>query len=117
MKELISVAIEGILSGETQSILLTLAGRLGKNPVKYANRQTKHGQKDVAKFDLAIQNGKGEAPTWVTVSAWDTQAEIAMDRLRKGQLAAVKGVLRKNTWTDKSGNERSKLELAARYIL
>lgn len=117
MKDLISLAIEGIMSDEAQSIFLTLAGRLGKNPVKYANRQTKHGQKDVAKFDLAIQNGKGEAPTWVTVSAWDTQAEIAMDKLRKGQLAAVRGVLRKNTWIDKSGKECTKLELGARYII
>jgi len=115
MKELIELAIENIASGEAQSIFLTLAGRLGKNPVKYANRKTKHGVKNVAKFDIAVPKDKNET-VWVAVSAWDEKADIAMKRLQKGQLAAVKGVLRKTYWLDKYGEEHSRLELAARYI-
>ena len=92
-----------------------LMGNLTRDPeVRYTPKGTA-----VAEIGLAInryfsaENGeKREETTFVEVTLWGRQAEIAGEYLRKGRPVFIEGRLQLDTWDDKqSGQKRSKLKV------
>jgi len=92
-----------------------LMGNLTRDPeVRYTPKGTA-----VAEIGLAInryfssENGeKREETTFVDVTLWGRQAEIAGEYLRKGRPVFIEGRLQLDTWDDKtSGQKRSKLKV------
>ena len=92
-----------------------LMGNLTRDPeVRYTPKGTA-----VAEVGLAInryftaENGeKREETTFVDVTLWGRQAEIAGEYLKKGRPVFIEGRLQLDTWDDKqSGQKRSKLKV------
>lgn len=92
-----------------------LMGNLTRDPeVRYTPKGTA-----VAEIGMAInryfsaENGeKREETTFVDVTLWGRQAEIAGEYLKKGRPVFIEGRLQLDTWDDKqSGQKRSKLKV------
>lgn len=89
-----------------------LIGNLTRDPeVRFTANGTA-----VADIGLAINrvykqgDEKKEETTFVDVTAWSRQAEIAGEYLKKGSPVFIEGRLQLDTWEDKtSGDKRSKL--------
>lgn len=97
-----------------------LIGNLTRDPeLKYTPKGTA-----VAEISLAInrvwnndQNQKQEETTFVDVTLWGRQAELAQQYLTKGRGAYVEGRLQLETWDDKqTGQKRSKLKVVAESL-
>ena len=97
-----------------------LMGNLTRDPeVRYTPKGTA-----VAEVGLAINryfsgdNGeKREETTFVDVTLWGRQAEIAGEYLKKGRPVFIEGRLQLDTWDDKqSGQKRSKLKVVAENL-
>ena len=90
-----------------------LVGNLTRDPeVKYTASGTA-----VANLGLAVsrtwfdkqQNQKREETTFVDVTLWARQAEVAGEYLSKGRPVLIEGRLQLDTWDDKeTGKKRSK---------
>ena len=72
----------------------------------------------VADFGLAINRNwtspdgkKHEEATFVDVTLWARQAELASEYLSKGKLVFIEGRLQLDQWQDKEGQKRSKLRV------
>ncbi|SRR5579862_1713306 len=94
-----------------------LMGNLTRDPeVRYTPKGTA-----VAEIGMAInryysaENGeKREETTFVDVTLWGRQAEIAGEYLKKGRPVFIEGRLQLDSWDDKqSGQKRSKLKVVA----
>ncbi|TWT55784.1 Single-stranded DNA-binding protein [Thalassoglobus neptunius] len=93
-----------------------LVGNLTRDPqVKYTT-----GGTAVAEIGLAVnrtwydkqQNQKREETTFVDVTLWGRQAEVAGEYLGKGRSVLIEGRLQLDSWEDKeSGKKRSKLRV------
>ncbi len=89
-----------------------LIGNLTRDPqLRYTQSGTA-----VADFRLAInrvwtgQDGqRREETTYVEVTLWGRQAEVASEYLQKGAPVFIEGRLRLNQWVDKEGQSRSRL--------
>ncbi|MDZ4803888.1 MAG: single-stranded DNA-binding protein [Candidatus Eisenbacteria bacterium] len=98
---------------------VTLAGRLTRDPeVRY----TPAGHA-VATLALAINRPyKDQAGTWqeetcyVSVVAWDRQAEAAGQQLKKGSSLLVEGRLTSRSWETPEGQKRQVLEVRAERL-
>jgi len=92
-----------------------LIGNLTRDPEL---RHTPKGTA-VAELGLAInrvwmdeQKGKQEETTFVDVTLWGRQAELAQQYLSKGRPVYIEGRLNLDTWDDKTtGQKRSKLKV------
>jgi len=92
-----------------------LIGNLTRDPEL---RHTPKGTA-VAELGLAInrvwmdeQKGKQEETTFVDVTLWGRQAELAQQYLTKGRPVYIEGRLNLDTWDDKTtGQKRSKLKV------
>ncbi|MEO7101666.1 MAG: single-stranded DNA-binding protein [Luteolibacter sp.] len=92
-----------------------LIGNLTRDPEL---RHTPKGTA-VAELGLAInrvwmdeQRGKQEETTFVDVTLWGRQAELAQQYLVKGRPVYIEGRLNLDTWDDKAtGQKRSKLKV------
>ncbi len=74
------------------------------------------GGKKVASFVLAVDRpSRDGGADFVSVSAWDRQAELCAEYLGKGRRIAVDGRLKSRSWEDES-RRRSALEVVARRI-
>ena len=72
--------------------------------------------KKVASFVLAVDRANREGGAdFVTVSAWDRQAELCAEYLGKGRRIAVDGRLKSRSWEDE-GKRRSAIEVVARRV-
>lgn len=72
--------------------------------------------KKVASFLLAVNRGSRDAGAdFVSVSAWDRQAELCAEYLTKGQRVGVAGRLRSHSWDDE-GKRRTRVEVVAQRI-
>jgi single-strand DNA-binding protein len=72
--------------------------------------------KRVASFLLAVNRGSRDAGAdFVSVSAWERQAELCADYLTKGQRVGVVGRLRSHSWDDE-GKRRTRVEVVAQRI-
>ena len=72
----------------------------------------------VAEFGLAINNKwtgkdgqKHEEVTFVDVTLWARQAELASEFLSKGRQVFIEGRLQLDQWQDKDGQKRSRLRV------
>ena len=73
-------------------------------------KETPNGHK-VVEFSLAINSrGKNEEVAFIDFQAWDKQAEIIAQYCKKGKPVYVESTLKQEKWTDKEGNNRSKLK-------
>lgn len=97
-----------------------LIGNLTRDPeVRFTPKGTA-----VAELGLAInrvwyneQNQKQEETTFVDVTLWGRQAEIAQQYLTKGSPAYIEGRLNLDTWDDKAtGQKRSKLKVVGESL-
>src|SRR5712691_11759248 len=87
-------------------------GRLGKDPEM---NYTPSG-KAVAKFSLAVDQGKDQGAMWLNIVCWDQLAELMNQLLTKGKLVFVQGRLAQRTYTDKAGKERQALDIIATTV-
>lgn len=92
-----------------------LMGNLTRDPeVRYTPKGTA-----VAELGLAVNrqytadNGeKREETTFVDVTLWGRQAEVAAEYLKKGRAVFIEGRLQMDSWEDKqTGQKRSKLKV------
>lgn len=97
-------------------------GRLGKDP---ETRFMPSG-KAVANFSLAVGEKYKDKNTgqmventeWVRCSAFDRQAEIAAEYLKKGSLVHVKGRMKTRKWQDQSGQDKYSTEIMVdRFVM
>jgi single-strand DNA-binding protein len=97
-----------------------LIGNLTRDPEL---RYTPSG-KAVADISLAInrvwnndQGQKQEETTFVDVTLWGRQAELAQQYLSKGRGAYIEGRLQLDTWDDKeTGKKRSRLKVVGDHL-
>jgi single-strand DNA-binding protein len=74
-------------------------GRLGKDP----DFSVIPSGTSVAKFSLAVDQGKDKQAMWLNVVAWDKLAEIVEKYAEKGMQVFVQGRLQMRAYEDKSG--------------
>ncbi len=99
---------------------IILIGHLGADP---EGRYTQQGNAS-ATFSIATNeswknqaNQVVEHTEWHHVVVWGTLAEFAKEHLYQGQLVHVEGSLRTQTWTDKGGVKRKKIEVFCSSII
>lgn len=91
---------------------VNISGRLGKDPEL---KTTTNGH-TVTAISVAVYNGKDREPIWVPVVAFNKVAEFICQHLRKGDPIEVAGRLRVDSYTDKDGNQRSRIEVEGRDV-
>ena len=63
------------------------------------------------------QNQRQEEVTFVDVTIWSRQAEIAAQYLRKGSSVCIDGRLQLDSWTDKATSQkRSRLRVVSEHL-
>ncbi len=87
-------------------------GRLGKDP----DFNVIPSGKPVAKFSLAVDQGKDQQPMWLNVVAWDKLAEIVEKYAVKGMQVFVQGRLVIRFYDDKSGVKRQSVDIVASTV-
>lgn len=97
-----------------------LIGNLTRDP------ELRYTPKGTAVADIAIAinrvwndegGNKQEEVTFVDVTLWGRQAELAQQYLSKGRGAYIEGRLQMDTWDDKqTGQKRSKLKVVAESL-
>jgi single-strand DNA-binding protein len=99
-----------------------LLGWLGGDP----ELRTLASGSTVCKFNVATKrfagqdgSGRREFDTdWTTVEVWDKLAELCNSYLHKGSRVFVSGMLRTDSWTDKTTNQpRSRSYVRAEEVL
>ena len=97
--------------------VVVLMGRLVADPQL---RQTTTG-KNVASFRVACDRGRRDAngqnqADFFDVVAWDRSAEFVCRYFQKGSMIAIDGRLQSRNYQDKSGNNRTAIEIVASNI-
>jgi single-strand DNA-binding protein len=97
-----------------------LLGNLTRDP------ELRYTPKGTAVADVAVainrvwnneQNQRQEETTFVDITLWGRQAEIAQQYLTKGRGVFIEGRLQMDSWEDKaSGQKRSKLKVVAENL-
>jgi len=87
-------------------------GRLGKDP----DFSVIPSGTSVAKFSLAVDQGKDKQAMWLNVVAWDKLAEIVEKYAEKGMQVFVQGRLQMRSYEDKSGVKRLAVDLVASTV-
>lgn len=87
---------------------VTLQGNLVADPKIFGE-----GDKQVARFDIAVNNGFGEytSTTFVPCVAFGGQVGAIGQFLTKGKQVIVQGWLKQSKWENKEGESRSRLEV------
>ena len=92
-----------------------LLGNLTRDPeVRYTPKGSAVADHGIAvNRQYTLDNGeKREEVTFVDVTLWGRQAEVAGEYLKKGRSVFIEGRLQLDTWDDKqSGQKRSKLKV------
>lgn len=97
--------------------LVAIMGRLARDPEL---RQTTTG-KNVASFRIACDRGRRDAngqsqADWIDVVAWDRKAEFVCKYFQNGSLIVVDGRLQTRTYQDKTGANRTAVEVVANNL-
>lgn len=94
-----------------------LIGNLTRDPeVRYTPKGTAVGDIALACNRVRIDESKNriEEVTYIDVTLWGRQAELAQQYLTKGRPVYLEGRLQMDTWQDKAtGQNRSKLKVVA----
>ena len=96
---------------------IVLIGRLTRDPEL---RYTPNGVA-VANFDLAVDrpttNQQGERQTdFIRIVAWQKQAELCANYLKKGRLVGVEGRLQIRSYETQDGQKRRVAEVVANFV-
>jgi single-strand DNA-binding protein len=96
---------------------IVLIGRLTRDPEL---RYTPNGVA-VANFDLAVDrptaNQQGERETdFIRIVAWQKQAELCANYLKKGRMVAVEGRLQIRRYETQDGQKRQAAEVVANHV-
>lgn len=94
--------------------VVAIMGRLARDPEM---RQTTTG-KSVASFTIACDRGRKDANgqsvcDWLNIVAWDKTAEFVCKYFQKGSLIAIDGRLQTRQYQDKTGQNRTAVEIVA----
>lgn len=97
--------------------IVAVMGRLARDPEM---RQTTTG-KSVASFTIACDRGRKDANgqsvcDWLNIVAWDKTAEFVCKYFQKGSMIAVDGRLQTRSYQDKSGQNRTAVEIVAQNV-
>ena len=92
--------------------IVGISGRLTRDP----ELRTTTSGKQVTSFTLAVNAYKEEDTSFIEVVAWQKTAEIVANYTRKGDLLTVSGRLQQRKYEDKSGNNRSVIEVIAQDV-
>jgi single-strand DNA-binding protein len=94
--------------------VVVISGRLGKDP----EVRSTSGGKSVCTFSIAVDRGYGDKKktVWVSVEAWDKTAEAVARLVTKGKRVEVTGELDEDSWTDQSGQKKSRFKVIARKV-
>ena len=97
--------------------VIAVMGRLVRDPEL---RQTTTG-KTVASFRIACDRGRRDAngqsqADFFDVTAWDKTAEFIAKYFTKGSLIAIDGRLQSRNYQDKSGSNRTAIEILAHNV-
>lgn len=97
--------------------VVAIMGRLARDPEL---RQTTTG-KNVASFRIACDRGRRDAngqsqADWFDVVAWDRTAEFVCKYFQKGSLIVIDGRLQSRSYQDKTGNNRTAIEIVANNV-
>ena len=98
---------------------ITIVGRLGQDPKLSSGRNVSMLIFSVATSESYKKDGEWkEIVTWHNVQVWGKFAETlgSNDRLLKGDLVLVSGVLRQSEGKDKDGNKRTYYNLRAAEV-
>lgn len=77
-------------------------------------RQTSSG-KSYCRFNLAV-NRMNEGTNFITITAWNKQAENIVQYQNKGSLILVEGSISTGSYTDSEGNPKKTTEIMAQNI-
>ena len=72
-------------------------------------------EKKVANFLLAVPRTNRDEADFVSVTAWDRQAETSAQYLTKGRRVAIEGRLRSRSW-EEDGKRRTVVEVVANRV-
>ncbi|MGE4300845.1 MAG: single-stranded DNA-binding protein [Victivallaceae bacterium] len=92
----------------------TVMGHLARNPeLKY----TQSGS-PICEITIAVsrKSKDREDVCFVDIVVWGKAGESCQKYLTKGKCAMVDGYLKQDTWTDNSGNRRSKIRIVAESV-
>jgi single-strand DNA-binding protein len=93
---------------------VVLIGRLTRDPQL---SQTSGNNTPVCRFSIANNRGKNQDDvSFFDITAWNQTAERCAQYLTKGSQVAVEGRLRQFRFQDKSGQNRSKVEVVANTV-
>jgi single-strand DNA-binding protein len=93
--------------------VVTLIGNLATD---VELREVADGKK-VASFLLAVdRHGGSGGADFISVAAWNRQAEVCSRFLAKGKRIAVDGRLRTRSWEDATGARRRAVEVVANNV-
>ena len=98
---------------------ISVKGNLGSDPdLKFSKNNTAYCNFSLAYTPRKQVNGEwkdGEV-SWFKVIVFGTKAEAVADTFRKGDSVLVIGDLEQKTYTDKEGNEKTSMEIAAKEV-
>ena len=97
--------------------IVAVMGRLARDPEM---RQTTSG-KSVASFTIACDRGRKDANgqsvcDWLNIVAWDKTAEFVCKYFQKGSMIAIDGRLQTRQYQDKTGQNRTAVEIVANNV-
>jgi len=93
----------------------TIVGRLTRDPEPGVTGN----QKQYCRFSIANNQGKDDDPNSVNffdITAWQKTSEVCAQYLKKGSQVCITGRLAQSRFTDKNGQNRSKVEIIANNV-
>ena len=96
-----------------------LIGHVGSSPeIRYTPTGAAISSFSIATNEvwLNADKEKQERVEWHSLIAWNKLAEFSKEYIKKGQLIYIEGSLHTNSWRDKEGNSRKKIEIICSTI-
>jgi len=95
---------------DTNNVVIT--GRLVRDP-EFSKTTN---DKSICKFSIACNGFKKDDVSFLDIVCWGKTAEIVSEYLRKGSQSIITGRLQQQRFQDKSGANRSKIEIVASAV-
>lgn len=98
---------------------ISVKGNLGSDPdLKFSKNNNAYVNFSLAYTPRFQENGewKDGETNWFRVTVFGAKAEAVADNFKKGDTVLVVGDLKQSTYTDKEGNERTSMEIAAKDV-
>lgn len=99
---------------------VTLVGNVGDIP-KFSqfenNGMVAHFPLATNEFFLDKEGKEVKKTEWHKITAWNKQAEILKNHLKKGDALYIEGKIQTSSWEDKEGNKRFSTEVICQDFL